>query len=78
MATKSKKDKLILNVIPLRKMIQVPKVVVPILIGRKQTLEAAKDAIEKTKLFYVFHKRMMKSFKNTQHPEIFTVLVLFP
>lgn len=46
MATKSKKDKLILNVIPLRKMIQVPKVVVPILIGRKQTLAAAKDAIE--------------------------------
>ena len=47
MATKSKKDKLILNVIPLRKMIQVPKIVVPILIGRKQTLAAAKDAIEK-------------------------------
>lgn len=47
MVTKSKKDKLILNVIPLRRMIQVPKIVVPILVGRRQSLEAVKDAMEK-------------------------------
>ena len=46
MAPKSKNDKLILNVVPLRKMIQVPKIVIPILVGRKQTLDAVKDAME--------------------------------
>ena len=64
MATKSKKDKLILNVIPLRKMIQVPKVVVPILIGRKQTLEAAKDAIEKNQTILCIPQKNDEEFRN--------------
>lgn len=63
MATKSQKDKLILNVIPLRKMIQVPKVVVPILIGRKQTLEAAKDAIEKNQTILCIPQKNDEDFQ---------------
>lgn len=48
MAPKSKNDKLILNVVPLRKMIQVPKIVIPILVGRKQTLDAVKECYGKS------------------------------